>query len=286
MAVYKRAYKGYGGGITQAWSRFLILPRYSYEQIFKSRFLTIFLMICAFVPLVFGLYIYFANNLTFLDKLNVKAGDFLKVNANFFLVFMTWQSSLSFILTALVGPNLVAPDLANNGLALYLGRPFSRVEYVVGKMSVLMILLSLITWLPGLLLFGMQWSLAGWDWAKGNFWIAWSLFIGFVLWITILSLLALALSAWVKWRIAAGAALLGVFFAGAGFGSMINAVLRTQMGSLLNLGQLMAIVWSNLFGIEPPDGPSVSDAWSALLAVCVICVFLLNRKIRAYEVVR
>jgi ABC-2 type transport system permease protein len=286
MAVYKRAYKAYAGQQTPAWSRFLILPRYSYEQIFKSRFLTIFLVLCAFVPVIFALFIYLANNLSFLEQLDIRAGSFLKINAQFFLVFMSWQSSLAFILTALVGPGLVAPDLANNGLALYLGRPFSRTEYVIGKMSVLLILLSAITWIPGLMLFGVQWSLAGWNWAKVNLWIAGSLFIGFALWILILSLLALALSAWVRWRIAAGAALLGVFFAGAGFGTMINAVLRTQMGSLINLGQLMNVVWSNLFGIEQDLGVEVWQAWSALAAVCVLCVVLLNRRIRAYEVVR
>ena len=50
----------------------------------------------------------------------------------------------------------MSPDLRNNGLPLYLSRPFSRTEYVLGKMSVLLILLSAITWVPGLLLFLFQ----------------------------------------------------------------------------------------------------------------------------------
>src|SRR5258707_13066390 len=51
------------------------------------------------------------------------------------------------------GPPLVSRDLRNNALPLYLCRPFTRTEDVLGKMSVLLILLSAITWIPQLLLF-------------------------------------------------------------------------------------------------------------------------------------
>ena len=40
-------------------------------------------------------------------------------------------------------------------MPLYLARPFSRTEYVLGKASTLVILLSLLTWIPGLFLFGV-----------------------------------------------------------------------------------------------------------------------------------
>ena len=29
MAVYKKAYRGYDGPLTPAWSRFLVIPRYA-----------------------------------------------------------------------------------------------------------------------------------------------------------------------------------------------------------------------------------------------------------------
>ena len=38
MAVYKQTYRDYGGARTAAWSRFLILMRYSYARLFQSRF--------------------------------------------------------------------------------------------------------------------------------------------------------------------------------------------------------------------------------------------------------
>jgi hypothetical protein len=53
------------------------------------------------------------------------------------------------ILALLIGPQQVSRDLTNNALPLYLCRPFNRTEYVVGKMSIVIILLSTITWVPG-----------------------------------------------------------------------------------------------------------------------------------------
>jgi ABC-2 type transport system permease protein len=146
------------------------------------------------------------------------------------------QGVLALLLTAFVGPSLVSPDLANGGLALHLSRPFSRAEYVAGKMTVLFVLLSLITWVPGLLLYTTQASCTGWTWVKSNLWLARSIVLWPLIWIVVLSLIALALSAWVKWRIAAGACVLGLHFVGAGFAQAINQILGTRNGSLINLG--------------------------------------------------
>ena len=68
----------------------------------------------------------------------------------------------------LVGPPLVSRDLRNNALPLYLCRPFSRTEYVMGKMSVMLILLSAITWVPQLLLFLFQSYLRGFRVVQGK----------------------------------------------------------------------------------------------------------------------
>jgi len=193
---------------------------------------------------------------------------------------------LAFVLTAFTGPGLISPDIANGALPLYFCRPFSRAEYVLGKVSVLAILLSEMTWIPGLVLFAVQASLAGSAWTWDHLWIAGSLILSSLIWIAILSLLATALSAWVKWRIVAGALLLAVLFFGAGFAQAINAVMRTQSGYFLNIGYLMATVWTALFRIDAEPSMSSAEAWIALLIYCGICLALLVRKIRAYEVIK
>lgn len=285
MAVYRRNYKPYSGALTPAWSRFLVLFRYSRRNLFRSKFLTGLFVICFFYPIACFLMIYLAHSVSFLEKIGVPK-DVLSINNRFFLDFMTVQGVFAFLLTAFTGPGLISPDLANGALPLYFCRPFSRAEYVLGKSSVLAILLSQITWVPGLILFIVQASLAGASWTWHHLWIAGSLILSSLIWIAILSLLAMALSAWVKWRIVAGALLLGVLFFGAGFAQAINAVLQTQSGNFFNIAYLMARIWTALFAVDTNLAIPVTEAVLALLVYCAICLALLMRKVRAYEVIR
>jgi len=285
VAVYRRNYKPYAGALTPAWSRWLILFRYSRRDLFRSKFVTALFVACFFWPVVCLAMIYVAHSASFLQQIGLPAG-IISIDNKFFYNFMWVQGVFAFFLTAFTGPGLISPDLANGALPLYFCRPFSRAEYVLGKSSVLAILLSQITWVPGLILFVIQAGMAGTSWTWSNLWIAASLFLSSIIWIAILSLLAMALSAWVKWRIVAGALLLGVMFFGAGFGQAINAVMRTQSGNFFNLAYLMGTVWNALFQVDVDHAIPVMQAWVALLVYCAICLGLLMRKVRAYEVIR
>ena len=285
MAVYRRSYKPYSGALTAEWSRFLVLFRYSRRNLFRSRFQTGFFVFCFFWPIACLVMIYLAHSASFLAKLGLPP-ELITIDNTFFFRLLSVQGVLAFLMTAFAGPGLISPDLANGALPLYFCRPFSRAEYTLGKASVLGILLSQITWIPGIVLFLIQCSFAGASWAWDNLWIAGSLILGSLIWIAILSMLALALSAWVKWRIVAGALLLAVMFFGAGFAQAINAVLRTDAGHFFNLGYLMAVVWQSLFQRENDLAISPAQAWIAILVYCSICLWLLMRKVRAYEVVR
>jgi ABC-2 type transport system permease protein len=286
MAVYRRTYTSYSGPLTPAWSRSLVLFRYSRRKLFQSKLQTALFVLCFFYPLACLLMIYAANNLSFLERLGGFGSSFIKIDNKFFLSFIEVQGVLAFVLTAFTGPGLISPDLANGALPLYLCRPFSRAEYILGKASVLAIVLSQITWIPGLVLFAVQSSLAGAGWTWNHLWIAGSMVLSSLLWIIVLSLLAMALSAWVKWRIVAGALLLGVMFFGAGFAQAVNAVLRTQSGHFLNIVYLMGTVWTSLFRVDMEGSITPPEAWIALLIYCAICLMLLVRRVRAYEVVK
>jgi len=286
MAVYKRTYRGYSGSLTAAWSRFLVLFRYSRRDLFRSKFMTGFNVFCFFFPVLCLLGIYANDHLSAFSFLGQRSGPLLKIDGKFFLLFLGVQSSLAFILTAFIGPGLVSPDLANGALTVYLCRPLSRAEYILGKMSVLVIVLSWVTWIPGLILFFVQASLSGWSWMVDNFWIASGIFLGSLLWILSIGLLALALSAWVKWRIAAGALLLAVLFMGDGFAHAINRVLQTEQGFLFDIAKLTSIVWQDLLHDSSERPIPVGEAWIALLAFAGLCLYLLMKKIRANEVVR
>jgi hypothetical protein len=54
MAVYDHSYKNYAGALTPEWSRFLVLPRHAFRDVFKSKLFTAFFAIC-FLPLLVDL---------------------------------------------------------------------------------------------------------------------------------------------------------------------------------------------------------------------------------------
>jgi len=301
MAVYKKSYRPYEGALTSSISRFMVIPRYAFEDMRKSRFLTIFFLASFLYPLICSLIIYVQHNASALNLLGVQnANRLISINATFFLNFLGFQSMLALFLASFTGPGQVSPDLANNALSLYLARPFSRAEYVLGKMWILLVLMSLMTWVPGLLLFFLQAYLEdGWTWMQQNYLFATGMFFGAWVWIFVLALLALALSAWVKWKPAAGALMFGVFFVAAGFGAAINTVQRTRWGHLFNISALVGSIWVHLFGADPavntggaffrmPSGEELPlwCCWASLGVLCLICLYMLTRKIRGAEVIR
>jgi ABC-2 type transport system permease protein len=240
--------------------------------------------------------IYLLNNLEGLASLNIPidaALRFLSVDGTFFLTVFRFQTFFSFVLVALMGPGLVSPDLANNALPLYFSRPLSRAEYVVGKLSVLLTITSLVTWVPGLVLIVVHASLSEFSWLTDNPRILAGVLIGSWIWTLTISLIALAISAWVRWKPVAIASLFAIFFVAAGFGEATNAILQTKWGTLLNITSDMNMVWRwlflgessyrvLLFGGEIP-------AWMGLAAMMTVsgaALVMLRKKVRAAQEVR
>jgi len=288
MAVYEQTYRRYTGALTPRWSRFLVLGRYAWSEVFASRFF-IAVFAVSFVPvLAVAVVLYLRSNLEVLESLGMFGFvNNLQIDGRWFLYFQRIQGGFAFFLTLLAAPGLVSPDLAHNALPLYLARPFKRWEYVLGKMTVLLVLTSAVTWVPGLLLFFFQVQLGGSEWLTEHARIAPAMLLGSWVWILVLALLGLALSAWVRWRTVAAGLLFAVFIISRALGVILNLSLDTVWGSLVDLRTLITVVWEGLYyGQAAGDTIPVWSAWAALAAVCGFCLLLLRAKIRAYEVVR
>jgi ABC-2 type transport system permease protein len=294
MAVYKRTYKAYGGAFTPAWSRFTVLSRYGFSTLFSSRPFTAYTVLCM-IPFLVGMTIvYLVHNAAVQSMLNGQFGRTTWINNLFFMRFLGIEAQMGFVLIAWGAPGMVSKDFANHAVQLYLSRPLSRAEYLLGKVSVIGVLLSSTTWIPTLVLFVLQAQLEGHGWGWTNFWMVGSIILSGLLGIALVSLVSMAIAVWVRWRIAATALLMGVFFVLPGLGAAINAVLRTRWGMLLNFTYLVGVVWTHLFRIVDRLGRPLGvfdlvplwSAWATLLTVCVISLGLLHHRLKAREVER
>jgi ABC-2 type transport system permease protein len=285
MAVYEHTYRGYDGPRAEPWTRFLVVARYGLQEVFSSRLFAGFFIACLLWPLACAVIIYLKYNVEALTILDLSALNVIPIDITFFrLGVLRPQTMLAFVLIMIVGPALVAPDLRNNALALYLSRPLSKTDYVLGKLVVLLGLGSAITWVPAMLLFFFQAYLAE-GWLAEHLRIGVGLFLGSWLWIGLLSLWALAVSAWVKWRPWATIAFLGSIFIFSAVGSIFKLVYGTWWGSVLVFDDVIARVWDQLFGVAEPGELPAFWAWAAVAVFLAISHWALYKRIKAYEVV-
>ena len=137
------------------------------------------------------------------------------------------------------GSGLIATDLKNNALSLYLSKPISWIDYLIGKFAVIGILLGCLTLVPGLLLFLEQALLTDTSFLKENYWIPLSIVAYSVLITLSSSLLMLLFSS-----LTSNPRYATIGFCAVWFGSpVIYEVLRSdhphqQNGFSLHLGKL------------------------------------------------
>lgn len=285
MAVYEHSYTPYEGALSSKTSRFLVIPRHALRSIFRSRLFTIFFAL-AFTPvLVFAVIIYLKHNVTAMAILDVRLADIVPIDAYFFHVFVGIQSYAALLATIAIAPGLISADISNNALPLYLARPLSRSEYALGKMTAIFALLSALTWIPGLILFSLSAYLEGFSWFVSNLRVPAAIFVGSWAWIATTTLVALAVSVFVKQAMAARGILVGVFFAMSAFAAIVNESFETTWGYLVSLAAVSEAVWVGLFGDQATVDLPVGAAWLVLILVCGASVAILSRRIRAYEVV-
>jgi ABC-2 type transport system permease protein len=285
MAVYRRGYQRYEGRLTGPWTRFMVLPRFSWQRLFQQRLVVLLTVIAMIWPILCAAFIYLTNHVELLAGLDKEFREFIEVNGKFFLVFMDVQAVFAIFLAALSGPGLIAPDLANNALPLYFSRPLTRPGYVCARLVVLFGMLSIVTWVPGLLLFGLQAGMAGPGWLRANWTMGAAIMAGFALWVLLVSMVALAGSAWVRWRVVAGALVLGFFFILAGVAAMLNGIFRVTWGHALNPAWAVNRLWCAMLGVDPPAGPGVLPCTAVLGLVLLLLAAVLERKLRPVEVI-
>ncbi len=285
MAVYKRGYRRYQGPLTGRATRFMVLPRYAWRSLYRQRLVLLLTMLAFVWPLLCAGFIYLTNHVELLQGLDRSFRQFIQVDGRFFSIFMYVQAGFAVFLAALAGPGLIAPDLANNALPLYFSRPLTRWSYALARLTVLAGMLSVVTWIPGLLLFGLQVGLAGGWWFLANWTLGAGVLAGFLLWVLVLSLVAMATSAYVKWRVVAGAVSLGLFFILTGVAAMIDEVFRVTWGHIIDPAWAINQVWCALLGVDAPEGPDAGASALALAVMILLLVVVIERKLRPVEVV-
>jgi hypothetical protein len=151
---------------------------------------------------------------------------------------------------------------------------------------VVFLLMSSVTWVACVALFGLEAAFAEPKWTADNLWVAPSIVVAGAAWSLLVSVLAVAFSAWLKWKPVAAGALAALFLVPTGFAEVINQLFGTSWGYLISPSRNAEIVSDALFR-RPATGdvPPAGAAAAVLVAVIGAAVLLVRRRLHAYEVV-
>jgi ABC-2 type transport system permease protein len=285
MAVYERSYHGYDGELTGTGNRILVISKFTTRELFRSRMFCAFFAIC-FVPSVsFLIAIYLRYNLEMLTELQIPIDEIFIIDAGFFINFLQYpQASLSFLLALVVGPGMISPDLRDNAMPLYLSRALTKTDYLLGKLLVLVVLLSLITWVPAVLLFFIHAYLGPEGWLVDNLQLPFAFIVTSFAWIFTLSLTALALSAWIKWKQVAQITFFGFFVMSSALGEAVREIFGGWLGSAFSAFDSYAVLISYAANEPVPISMPPSVAIMNMLVLSALATALIFQRIRAKEV--
>ena len=214
-----------------------------------------------------------------------EAERMLPAGAKVFGEFLNGQLGFAMLLSIFGGAGLVANDLRTGAILVYLSRPLTRRDYVLGKMGVLAALNLSITLVPGVLLYAAGVALLPERFLKlDQAWIGPAVVLQSLVMSLSVSLLALAVSSLSRSARVAGVALMALWV-----GLEITRVVasnvfdRPEIGLLSLQGDVQA-VGKALFGIPGP----LFWAWPllALALASLGCLAILRARVRAVEVVQ
>ena len=256
-----------------------VIARYALAATMRSRLFVAFLVACLVPSLVLLVAVYLRYNVTAIEEAGSAIGNVLDLDAWLFGIVLDIAQAVTFLVVLVVGPSLVAPDLANNAMPLYLSRPVARRSYVGGKLLVLLGLCVVVGLVPGLVLIVVNAGYGGEVAWLGTARLAAAFTIGLLAWTVCLSLLALAISAWVKWRPAATLGLLGAYIVTTTLGDVLQPVFGGWSASLLDLADAVEAISATVSGIGEPSMPAIIAA-TVVVGVATLAAWALVSRLR------
>ncbi|MEO8071159.1 MAG: hypothetical protein ABI652_07135 [Acidobacteriota bacterium] len=215
-----------------------------------------------------------------------QARQLLPIDAAMFQRFIEFQGLIGFFVTVYVGAGLIANDRRANALQVYLSKPLMRLEYIGGKLGILMLFLLEVTLLPGLLLIVMQLLLSGsTGFIRDNPFVIPAVTLAALLRVIVAAFTMLALSS-----LSTSTRYVAVMYAGILFFSeAMYGVLAFVTGSTrvawVSVSGNVAVVTDAIFRQPPRYETPVVVSVLVLVGLVVVSMSILERRVRGVEVV-
>ena len=278
MPIHDQGYRRYAGRRAPHGRTWWVIARAGImERIHERRFLALLIF-------AWSLFLFYAVRIY--AGATIAQARFFAATADTFHDFLSQQRLFVFFITVYAGAGLIANDRQSNALQLYLSRPITRHDYIGGKLLALALFLASVTWLPAMLLVLLQVLFSGSiDLLLEHPRLIPAVTLASILQILLASTTMMALSSLSKSRRFAAMLYAGVVLFAAALARVLEGATGNPAWVLLSPQNTLLLINDAIFGVAARDALPVAIAAVAFVLLLGACVFILERRVRAVDVV-
>jgi ABC-2 type transport system permease protein len=275
--IHDQGYRRYGGGRTPHGRAWWVIARTQFRAALKFRpFVVLLLFSC--VPFI-------ARGVQFYLASSFQQVSMLAPTAQTFREFLDQQRLFVFLLTIALG-GAIADDRRANALQLYLSRPLTRVEYVLGRLVPSLICLLGITFLPAMLLLLLQVAFSGSTaFLRQNLFLVPAITLVSLTQALLSSFTILALSSLSKSRRFVAVMYAGIIFFTTSMYQVLRSITGSRAWAAISPGEMMNVLADAVFRIRSTPPVPVPVAILVIVLLIGVSIWILERRIRAVEIV-
>jgi ABC-2 type transport system permease protein len=277
MPIHDQGYRRYAGRREAHGRTWLVIARAGVMERLRERKFLGLLLVAWIQFLVRSVLLYVAAN--------YPQATFFAATPSMFRDFFALQGVFVFFITLYVGSGLIANDRRANALQIYLSKPLTRVDYVVGKLATLLIFLTFVTWVPGILLLMMQILFAGnLTFLKANLFLFPAITVFAAVTVLTSSFTMLALSSLSKSRRFVAVMYAGLFFFTAAMYQVLRGITGSRVWVFISPRDVLDVIGDRIFRSTEPEN-LLPIALVTVVGLVATSVLVLERRVRGVEVV-
>jgi ABC-type transport system involved in multi-copper enzyme maturation permease subunit len=284
MPIYEQAYRRYEARAALRQVRFWPITREALRLLFARRAFLV-LSIVAWIPaLGFILYVYGVSRVA---AANPDVTRIAPLDGRIFLWLYFAQTLAAFVVTTFSAAGLVASDRRSGAMVLYLSRPLTRRDYMIGKLAVPLLLNLALTVGPGLLVYAVALGIAP-DTLRATGFAA--LLPGVVAYGAAIavatSVLGVGISAASRSARVAGLSFFAVALGLEPIATIARALSGSPRAGLISVRACLEALGASLLGVSaPPAAPRPLEAALVLGLAAAACLLVFRSRVRAVEIV-
>ena len=278
MPIHDQGYRRYQGRRVPVGRAWWTMARMHLIAAFKRRWFLMMLFAGWIQFFVMGLIIV-------APVLFPQLSGFTSTTPQTFRDFLSRQQFFVFVITIVLG-GLIADDRRANALQLYLSKPLTRVEYIVGKAAPLLILILGVTLVPALCLLLVQIVFSGsFSFLTNNLFVLPAITLASLVRALLSTFTILALSSLSKSRRFVAIMYAGLIFFTASMHQVLRSITGSQAWAAISPGNMVDVFTDWVFRVRAPQPVPIYVAVLVIVGLIAVSLWVLERRVRPVEIV-